>query len=250
MHVTIVQVRSPEIGVILVCFQMREVKKKTMELFWLNQLQAAANLKFDIDDHRELQERPDFLIRYQGRMVGVEITELQIDRDRRASKGSALQKEFSLARSVVSRAQELYFALKSRPINAKVYFQEGPGQSLQVVNRKDLAQNIVDCLRQVNLDPFELCKLDPYSNPPIPAPIGFIYVRGLPDEITPRWQVVAPGWSKEFQSSDVGSLLAEKNVLIRKYRETVAENWLLIVADGHNPPGMFRNPEQIHADLP
>lgn len=86
---------------------MAKAKKKAREEFWLNQFQAAADLKFETDDQRSVQERPDFLIRYQGRIVGVEITELQIDRDRGPSKGSALQKEFSLERSVVTRAQEL-----------------------------------------------------------------------------------------------------------------------------------------------
>lgn len=229
---------------------MSEAKKKAREEFWLNRLQAATDLKFRIDDQRELQERPDFLIRFQGRIVGVQIAELQINRDRDPSKGSLLQKEFSLQRSVVSRAQELYFAIKSRPINAMVYFRAGPGQSLQSVNRGDLAQAIVKSLRQVAPDPFEQYRLDPYSNPPIPAPVGFIYARGLPSKITPQWQVVLPGWSKEFQSSDVESLLAEKNALISQYRKTVAENWLLIAADGRNPPGMFRAPEQNDTDLP
>jgi hypothetical protein len=228
---------------------MAKAKKKAREEFWLNQLQAAADLKFEIDDQRVVQERPDFLIRYQGRIVGVEITELQIDRDRGPSKGSALQKEFSLGCSVVSRAQELYFGTKSQPINAKAYFREGPGQSLQSVNRQDLAKTVVDCLRQLDLDRYELRKLDANSKPPVPAPMGFIYVRGIPDEVTPRWQVVAPGWSKEFPPSDVKSLLVEKNAIIHQYRETVAEIWLLIVADGRNPPGMFRAPKQNHADL-
>ena len=146
---------------------MAEVKKKAWEEFWLNQFQAAADLKFEIEDQRVVQERPDFLIRYQGQTVGVEITELQIDRDRGPSKGSALQKESSLRRSVISRAQELYFGTKSQPINAKMYFREGPGQSLQSVNRQDLAKTVVDCLRQLDLDPYELRKLDPYSKPPV-----------------------------------------------------------------------------------
>jgi len=69
---------------------MRAVKKKAREEFLLNQFQSAADLKFEIDNQRELQERPDFLIRYQGRIVGVEVTELQIDCDRGPSIGSAL----------------------------------------------------------------------------------------------------------------------------------------------------------------
>ena len=229
---------------------MREVKKKEREEFWLNQLQSAADLIFEIDDQRGLQERPDFLIRYQGRIVGVEITELQIDYDRGPSKGSALQRELSLKRSVVSRAQELYFAENSRTINAMIYFSNGPGQSLQSVNRQELAEAIVKSLCRLDLDPFAQCRLDPYSNPPIPLPVGFIYVRGLPSEITPRWQLVASGWSKEFKSSDIESLLAKKNALIGQYRETVNENWILIAADGRNSPGMFRAPEENHFDLP
>ena len=229
---------------------MSLAEKKAREEFWLTRLQSTTDLKFEINDQRELQEQPDFLIKHQGRIVGVEIAELQLDRDRGPSKGSTLQKEFSLQRSVVSRAQELYFAITSRPINAKIYFQAGPGQSLQSVNRRNLAQAIAESLCQVTLDFLEQCRLDPYSNPPVPHPVGFLYVCGLPSEITPRWQVVAPGWSKEFQPSDVESLLVEKNALISQYRKTVAENWLLIVADGGTPPGMFRAPEQKHTVLP
>lgn len=231
-------------------FHMCEVKKKAREEFWLNRLQAATDLKFEIDDQRKLRERPDFLIRHQGQIVGVEIAELQLDRDRGPSKGSALQKEYSLQRSVVSRAQKLYFSIKNRPINAQVYFQDDSGQTLQTVNRCDFAQSIVASLRQVSLDSFEQCRLDLYSDPPMPPPVGFVYALGIPSEIIPRWQVVAPGWSKEFQSSDVESLLAEKNALINQYRKTVSENWLLIAADGRNPPGMFRAPEQKRTNLP
>jgi hypothetical protein len=53
---------------------MRAVMKKARDKFLLNQFQSAADLKFEIDDQRELQERPDVLIRYQGRIVGVEVT--------------------------------------------------------------------------------------------------------------------------------------------------------------------------------
>ena len=109
-----------------------------------------------------------------------------------------------------------------------MYFREGSGQSLQSVNRQFLAETVVERLQQLDLDPDEQCKLDTNSKPPVPAPIGFIYLRGLPGEVIPRWQVVAPGWSKEFQPSDVKSLLVEKNAIIHQYRETVPEIWLLI----------------------
>jgi hypothetical protein len=180
---------------------MSKTKKKVREEFWLSRFQAATQLRFQIEDERKLKEQPDFLIRYQERIVGVEIAELQIDRDRGSSKGSALQKEYSLQQSIVRRTHELYFTFKNRPINAKVYFRSGPGQSLQFFNRRDLAERIAESLSQVNLDALDQCRLDSYSDPAVPPPVAFIYVRGLLSGITPHWQVIAPGWSKEFQPS-------------------------------------------------
>jgi hypothetical protein len=229
---------------------MSEIQKKAREEYWLDRLQAAADLKFEIEDQRKLRERPDFLIRHQGRIVGVEIAELQLDSGRGASKGSALQKEFSLQRAVVKQAKKLYFATELRRINALVYFRTGPGQALQSLNRNDLARAIAKCLHHVVPDPFRQSRLNSHSDPAVPPPLGFIYARGLPNQITPHWQVCTSGWSKEFQPSDVESLLATKNELISQYRQTVPENWLLIAADSHNPPGMFRAPEQDNADLP
>jgi hypothetical protein len=229
---------------------MSKTRKKASEELWLSRFQDATQLRFQIEDERKIQEQPDFLIRYQERIVGVEIAELQIDRDNEPSKGSALQKEYSLQKSVVSRAKELYFTLDNRPINTQVYFRSGPGQSLQLFSRRDLAERIAESLSQISLGPFDQYRLDYYSNPLLPPPVAFIYVLGLPSRITPRWQVVASGWSKEFQSSEVESLLSEKNALISQYRKTVVENWLLIVADGSKPPGMFRPPEQACNDLP
>lgn len=229
---------------------MSKTKKKAREEFWLSRFQAATQLRFEIEDQRKLKEQPDFLIIYQDRIVGVEIAELQIDRDKGASKGSTLQKENSLRQAVVSRAQHMYFAAKNRPVNAQVYFRSGPRQSLQFFNRRLLAERIAETLSAVTVGVFDQQRFDPYSAPAVPPPVAFIYVRGLPSKITPRWQVIAPGWSKEFQPTDVESILAEKNALISQYRKTVAENWLLIVADGGKPPGMFRPPEQDCTDLP
>ena len=229
---------------------MSEAKKKAREKSWLKLFEASANLKFEIEDPRNEREKPDFLIRYQGRMVGLEIAELQIDRDRGLSRGSSLQRELSLQKAVITRAQELYFATKNEPINALFIFGGGPGQSLEKFYRLGLAQSIVECLSQVNLGLFEKCRLDQYSTPQVPPPVVSIHARGLPNEIEPRWQPITPGHVKKFQPPDVESLLAEKNSKIGQYRQTVAENWLLIVADGRYPPGMFSAPEQKHTDLP
>jgi hypothetical protein len=227
---------------------MRHSEKKAREESWLNRLKEITGLEFEIEDTRDERERPDFLIRYQGRIVGVEIAEVQLDRNDGLNKGSSLQRELSLQQSVVSRAQELYFAVNSQPINVKVCFSSR--KSLQAFNRNAVAQAIADGLRDIVLAPFERCRLDRFSDRPIPAPVSSVHVLGLPDGITPRWQVVSVGWTNTFCSSDVAPLLKKKNSLIHQYQENVSENWLLIVADGRNPAGMFEPPCKDYADLP
>jgi hypothetical protein len=229
---------------------MRKVQKKSRERFWVERLRNLSGLAFEIDDARDEQERPDFLVRYKGRTVGIEVSELQIDKTRPCNHGSSLQKETSLRRQVVSRAYQIYFSNSLRPINAKVYFQSGPGQSLQTINRRQLAWSISDALCQLRLDPSERRRLDPHSKPSVPRPVGFVKACGIPGNITPHWQVISPGWPKELKPADVETILREKNALIQEYRKIVAENWLLIVADGTVPPGMFRPPQGDTPKLP
>jgi hypothetical protein len=229
---------------------MSEGDKKALERVWLDRFRKVSGHQLPTDDNRDDKERPDFLVRCGDRLVGLEIAELQIDRGRKLFGGSALQSELSLQESVVSRARVLYSETGSKPINAQVYFRSSPGQSLSSVRRGDLAQALAHALTQMSLEPMQQSRLDADSVPPVPDPISFVYVRGLPADITPRWQVVSPGWSKAFEASDVASLISSKNALIHEYRRTVVENWLLVVADGRKPPGMFRTHGEDHIDLP
>lgn len=70
--------------------------QKKQERLWLDRFIEVSGLQIIFDDDRTDQEHPDFLVRYEGRLVGIEIAEFQIDRDRGRSKGSELQKELSL----------------------------------------------------------------------------------------------------------------------------------------------------------
>lgn len=229
---------------------MSDTAKKAREELWLERFRDVSRLSLRVDDDRDHKEHPDFLVRYEGRLVGVEIAELQIDRGREPHGGSALRRELSLQESLVSRSQELYATTGSQPINAQVYFRGGSGQSLSSVRRDELAVALADALTRVSLEPLQQSRLDADSVPSVPEPIAFVYVRGLPAGITPRWQVVSPGWSRPFEASAVESLLAEKNALVDGYRKTVAENWLLVVADGRRPPGMFHTYEKGSIELP
>lgn len=120
--------------------------KKLHERMWLERLLDRSGLAFVVDDDREEAERPDFLVRWEGERVGIEISEVQIDRDRGPQQGSRLQQEHSLRESVISRAKHLYIDdLDSPVINVGVVFN--PSVSLVSVSRRDLTVALVRTLR-------------------------------------------------------------------------------------------------------
>ena len=215
--------------------------KKMTEVIWLKKFRSKSGLKFEILDGN--RERPDFLIKFDGRRVGVEIAELQVDQGRLGvSKGSKMQKEHGIRAEIVERAQKRYFELGYRSLNAKFLF-EPQSDSLSTIGRSELARTIVDdVLGQLHLDAMEKCRLDRYSDPPVPPPVSVIRATGLPEGIEPNWQVIDPGWSHELQPGDLKPTLLKKNQLVDQYRKAACENWLLIVADGIGSHGRFRLP--------
>lgn len=222
--------------------------KKMNERLWLRRFRAKTELEFEVLENE--REQPDFLIRFYGRTVGVEVAEIQIDQNKIGSlKGSELQKEHSVKLEVVERAQARYFEIRYRSINATFLFDIG-SSTLSKVNRSELAESIVQALGQLQLGDTEKCRLDWYSDPPIPPPVTAIHVIALPEGIKPHWDLTNAGWSRELEPSDVIPVLTKKNQLIAHYRKAVCENWLLLVADGFWPHGRFCLPTRDHEEWP
>lgn len=229
---------------------MSKPDKKVSERFWMDRLREASGLAFELADCRENKEQPDFLLRYEGRSIGLEVTELQTDQVRYRRGGSGLRRETALRRLVVAQAQDRYFAAPASNINVKAYFRPGAAQSLARFDHHELAESISGALRAVTLDPFERIRLDRYSNPAVAMPIGFVDALGIPQEIKARWLAIEPGSSRELEPSDLGPILESKNSRLPEYTKTVSVNWLLIVADGSTPSGMFRLPADGMPELP
>ena len=224
------------------------VEKKLVELSWLERFRAKAELEFDVLENN--RERPDFLIRFDGRCVGVEITELQLDQNQIGSaKGSALQQKHGIKTEIVERAQILYYECEYGSINSTFLF-ECPSNFLSKVNRSELAKSIVNVLGQLQLRDAQKCRLDRYSDPAVPQPLTAIYASGLPEGIEPHWCLVNAGWSRQLQPNDVAPILTKKNQFVAHYRQAVRENWLLLVADGIWPHGRFSLPAKNHEDWP
>ena len=83
----------------------------------------------------------------------------------------------------------------------------------------------------------------------------FRVAAGLEFEIDDARQVrEAPDFLIRHRGRTVGvevtSLQLDQHRASKRYRQTAAENWLLIVADRLHSPGRFRPPEQNPLELP
>ena len=79
-------------------------RQKWQEQFYLEQFIKAANLHAEIVETREA---PDFIIRIDGRLIGIEVTKLFISHE---WTSNSLQAQESIALRVVSAAQQQYQA--------------------------------------------------------------------------------------------------------------------------------------------
>ena len=127
--------------------------KKMSELLWLERFRAKADLEFEVEEWG--REQPDFLIRFCGRQVGVEITELQLDQTEVGLlEGSELKKLHSVRSEIVKRAQTQYFEGGCRSINATFLFELG-SSAVSNANRIELAKSIAKVLGKLQLGDME-----------------------------------------------------------------------------------------------
>ena len=248
--------------------------KKSEELRRLKNFQdeaAKAGLEFEILEID--QESPDFLIKYDGRCVGVEITEIHIDENpkdqsqndskngspsrkkrRIKDKGSPSRKKRHIKDKIVERAQEQYSSTRSRSIYA--FFNFNDSEFLASANSKtmdDMVEDIVNVLGDSNLDDMEIStrkKIDRHSTPPTPSFVKFIGVHKTPKDTERPWQQDNASFTKKLQPCDLKEVLKIKNKKFEDYQKTVCENWLLIYADYDLPYGRLRCPENGDSEWP
>ncbi len=214
-------------------------QKKSNELRWLEDFRYEAGLDFEILEFD--REKPDFLIEFEGRCVGVEVTEIHIDQSEIGSvRGSTLRKTRSNAEQIVARAQKLYLKTDKRNIHARFLFK---GKYLNTnANMNDMANSIVEVLGELDLDEWERCRIHRDSTPATPKFLSTILLCGLPEQGVSYWQPIGAGLKKKLKPHHLISALEKKNQRINDYQRTVGENWLLIYANGWKAHGYFSRP--------
>jgi len=209
-----------------------ENRKKQHERFLLERFLEAAKLQAEVTEAREA---PDFIIRFEGRSIGVEVTELFISHD---TGRNLPQAQEALSSRIVSHAQQLYQASGARPAHVTVCF--GPGCDLRSLNRDHTAAKLASFVQGLQLSELQRVDWRPEElDGHLPDEISFVHALGVPKSEMAHWGVARAGWAAPLSAGALQSRIDEKTTRLLKYRNTVSENWLLVVADGTKPSQLF-----------
>lgn len=214
------------------------VRKKQHERFLLERFLNAAAIEAEIMEEREV---PDFILRFKGRSIGMEVTQLFISH---SPHEHLFQAQESITAKVVWRAQQIYQQSGGSPTHVSVCF--APGCTLRNLDRDRTANDLAAFVR--NLDLHEWQHVDwrhEDFDGALPEEISFVHALGVPSFDMAHWSVARAGWAAPLTPEVLQSRLDEKAQRLPRYQDAINENWLLIVADATKPSGLFETSSQF-----
>lgn len=206
-------------------------RKKQHERFLLERFIEASGLSMQIVNERE---QPDFLVHFEERLIGVEVTQLFISHD---SNGLLPQAQESISEKIVSRARQVYEAGDAPPAHVSVCFS--PGSELRQIDRDGTARQLASFVSGLNLSPWQRADWRPGYPGSLPYEVAFVHTLGVPSREMAHWGVARSGWVAPVTVEALQSRVDEKASRLSKYQDSVAETWLLVVADGMKPSQLF-----------
>ena len=208
------------------------VNQKQHERFLLEQFLSVAQLPAHIVGEREA---PDFLVLFENRRIGVEVTEIFISHE---SSHSTLQVQESISSRIVRRARELYRASKAPPAYVTVCF--GPGQDLRRLHMSETAAALARYVQSLKLTEGQRVDWRPEDDDDrLPDEISFVHALGSPSQSVGHWSVTRAGWVAPITAEALTARINEKAKRLADYQVVVPENWLIIVADATKPSQLF-----------
>lgn len=208
------------------------MRKKQRERFLLERFLDAAELHAEIVEEREA---PDFLIRHEDRLIGVEVTELYVTE---CANLGPLQAQESISARIAARAHKLYRESGAHPAHVSICF--GPACDLRGLNRERTATLLSSFVQDLNLAVWQRVDWRPEAlNGPLPLEISFLHALGVPSQDMAHWSVARAGWVAPLTENNLYPRIVDKAKRLPSYRAITSENWLLVVADRTKPSQLF-----------
>ena len=183
----------------------------------------------------EQAESPDFLVRRDSGLLGIEHTEIF---QPGLPHGASLQAQDSLAQRAVCRARELWKQAIGRPLFVQILFN--PRVNITKRRVDAVARAIARVVEETSIEPGEhmTLKRNPITRVSFPREVVFIFIRRpLADrDQEDRWCCSSSGFVPSLSPQDIQNVLDKKESKLRNYLLKCPEVWLLIVADALRVP--------------
>ena len=211
-----------------------DFQKKRHERFLLDHFFQALGMPATIVEQREA---PDFLVRLEGREIGVELTRLFVSHQ---TNGYTPQARESNGDRFVLHAQQLYKKSSAPPVHVRLCF--APRANLTALNRgSNKAAALSTFVRELNLRPGQRFNWSPgeCDKAQLPKEISFVHALGVPNYEMAHWVVARAGSTAPLTNKVLQSRIDVKSKKLNGYQKVVAENWLVVVSDGTKPSQLF-----------
>lgn len=189
-------------------------------------------------------ESPDFLITLDGRVIGVEVTELRIRKRERGThpqlgRVPLLQELEDRQNKIVSKAREIYTDLDNPPIQSKIWLSD------QIpLDKKEgyliahlIADQVINMSRpDSGANEWRSCG-DEEGNP-LSEWVSLISVCRAPAHLA-RWTAEGAGVIASLNASRIQKEIDKKAFKLDAYKKWAREIWLLMVADRTRPSQLF-----------
>ncbi len=220
-------------------------RRKQHEFFLLERFIAALGISAEIVEKE--RECPDFIIRFEGAAIGVEITGLYISHD---EDGNTMQTQESISSRIAASARDLYEQFAGPPAHVTVCFS--PGRDLRTLNRYETATALAAYIKGLNLSPWQRVDWRPEdeeSDAALPDEFSFVHALGVPSVDMGHWGVARAGWVAPLSASSLQDRINEKAHRLPRYKDSVTENWLVVIADATKPSQLIRPKEDFSPQL-
>jgi hypothetical protein len=123
---------------------------------------------------------------------------------------------------------------------AHVWVGFSPGTDLRELHRDQTAEALAIFVQRLSLSNGQAVAFGPeHLSSVLPHALSSVHALGVPSPAMAHWSVARAGWVARLTVEALQSRIDEKALRLPRYQDTIAENWLLIVAEGRQPSQFF-----------
>jgi hypothetical protein len=190
----------------------------------------------------EEREAPDFLLEFEGRRIGLEVTEVFVEDDGSPIKPKAVE---SIVDDIVARAKQRYEECGGKPLHVSFGFSRNA--DMRQLNRREAAEAIASFLLALDPPVDELVKWDRRwpRRDQLPQELSFMNILAVPGATKSHWSTPRAGWVAPLTANFLQPSIDEKSKKIARYQGTVRDVWLLLAIEGRAPSQFFEPSQEI-----